>query len=400
MEDEERYQYLKQNEVGSVDSNGVVRTLQIIGVKTKGNLTGAIAIELEGVPYVPLHDELGNVVSILPLSGSKPVEVYRYSAFGMEQLYDGEGGALLSSINPWRYFGKRIDEESGLINFGERYYDSAQCRWINPDPIGVSGGANLYAYVKNSPLNYVDLFGLYGEQAHHASKSSGYTPANSSIKYQSILQSKARNGSVYDLRDMNAPELKRGYLTFINGMNNDWDYAKGNTVYFSKLTGGYNVHAVFNKTRGILKDIFRCEGELDDREQRKTVIALRGLWMDLHKRNPEFQILHYGHSEGVIITRNAFIGLPREVAEKIHVVAISPGAYIYRKMFGSVIHYRSRYDPIPRLDSEGEKNCGSPIITLDSHPQADNWDHSFNSPTFKRFIIKEAEQFIEQYGSK
>ena len=41
-----------------------------------------------------------------------------------------------------------------------RYYDSELGRFINQDPIGLRGGMNLYAYVGNNPLNFVDPSGL------------------------------------------------------------------------------------------------------------------------------------------------------------------------------------------------------------------------------------------------
>jgi hypothetical protein len=44
-----------------------------------------------------------------------------------------------------------------------RYYDPSTCRWVTPDPIGIEGGSNLYAYVLNNPLTYFDLLGLSPE---------------------------------------------------------------------------------------------------------------------------------------------------------------------------------------------------------------------------------------------
>ncbi len=32
--------------------------------------------------------------------------------------------------------------------------------WLNRDPIQELGGLNLYAYVGNDPINFIDLFGL------------------------------------------------------------------------------------------------------------------------------------------------------------------------------------------------------------------------------------------------
>lgn len=41
-----------------------------------------------------------------------------------------------------------------------RNYDPATGRYLEPDPLGVSGSANLYSYVRSSPTNLKDPLGL------------------------------------------------------------------------------------------------------------------------------------------------------------------------------------------------------------------------------------------------
>ncbi|MEJ5059171.1 MULTISPECIES: RHS repeat domain-containing protein [unclassified Pseudomonas] len=54
-----------------------------------------------------------------------------------------------------RYSGKERDV-SGLYYYGFRYYIAWWCRWLNPDPIGVLGGMNLYQMVRNNPVVNID----------------------------------------------------------------------------------------------------------------------------------------------------------------------------------------------------------------------------------------------------
>jgi uncharacterized protein RhaS with RHS repeats len=42
----------------------------------------------------------------------------------------------------------------------QRDYDPLAGRYVESDPIGLRGGINTYGYVKNSPVVYVDAFGL------------------------------------------------------------------------------------------------------------------------------------------------------------------------------------------------------------------------------------------------
>jgi len=44
---------------------------------------------------------------------------------------------------------------------GARYYDPSSGRFLQRDPIGIEGGANVYAYVRNGPALRVDPPGLF-----------------------------------------------------------------------------------------------------------------------------------------------------------------------------------------------------------------------------------------------
>jgi RHS repeat-associated protein len=60
----------------------------------------------------------------------------------------------------YRFTGKERDEESGLNYHGARYYAPGQTRWISSDPAGPRTGSNLFCYVRNNPISFVDERGL------------------------------------------------------------------------------------------------------------------------------------------------------------------------------------------------------------------------------------------------
>ncbi len=72
---------------------------------------------------------------------------------------DPDGDGQPTTVN-LRYPGQVFDPESGLHYNLARYYDPTSGRYLSPDPIGLAGGVNTYAYVGNNPLRYVDPFGL------------------------------------------------------------------------------------------------------------------------------------------------------------------------------------------------------------------------------------------------
>jgi len=56
--------------------------------------------------------------------------------------------------------GQWEDAESGLYYNDQRYYDPNKGRYLSPDPLGIGGGLNGYAYVGNNPLGFSDPLGL------------------------------------------------------------------------------------------------------------------------------------------------------------------------------------------------------------------------------------------------
>jgi RHS repeat-associated protein len=107
-----------------------------------------------GVAYYDF-DTTGSTVGLTGVNGTY-VNRYSYLPFG-ESLSTSE-----SIPNPFRYvgaFGIR-DDQNGLNFMRARYYSASQGRFIQPDPAGLAGATNLYAYADNNPVNEADPSGL------------------------------------------------------------------------------------------------------------------------------------------------------------------------------------------------------------------------------------------------
>ncbi len=123
------------------------------------------------------YNDLGSLAETTTTTGTA-ANSYSYDAFG--NLLTPQSG---SDTNRYLFSSKELDSRSGLQYFGARYYDPEIGRWLTPDPLGLKIGpkvvkyakkvgapfsnnpfVNLYSYVNNNPINYIDAWGLLGEQ--------------------------------------------------------------------------------------------------------------------------------------------------------------------------------------------------------------------------------------------
>ena len=79
---------------------------------------------------------------------------------------DAYGADLFPQADPCSGFGSQFgyyhDSETGLVYLQNRYYDPATGRFLNRDPIGLSGGMNRYGFVSGNPVSGADPNGLDG----------------------------------------------------------------------------------------------------------------------------------------------------------------------------------------------------------------------------------------------
>ena len=105
--------------------------------------------------YYYINDHLGTPQQLVGQDGSVVWEA-GYQPYGEAQITTG------TVANNLRFPGQYYDEESGLHYNWNRYYDPETGRYVSADPIGLGGGMNLYVYVENDPVNWIDPEGLVG----------------------------------------------------------------------------------------------------------------------------------------------------------------------------------------------------------------------------------------------
>ncbi|PKK88536.1 MAG: hypothetical protein CVV64_18455, partial [Candidatus Wallbacteria bacterium HGW-Wallbacteria-1] len=71
------------------------------------------------------------------------------------------GKQFASKLTPYLYTGRRYSEITNQYFNRNRYYSPALGRFVSKDPIGFAADINLYRYVGNNPLIWVDPSGLF-----------------------------------------------------------------------------------------------------------------------------------------------------------------------------------------------------------------------------------------------
>ena len=138
--------------------NGVVARY-IYGPRTDEPIA---MVRADGTTVFYHQDGFGNVSGLTAADGSL-VERYLYDVFGTATVLNGLGVIQAGSTvgNRFLYTGREWIAEAGLYDYRNRVYSAQLGRFLQSDPISFAGGdVNIYRYVGNGVLSWIDPWGL------------------------------------------------------------------------------------------------------------------------------------------------------------------------------------------------------------------------------------------------
>ncbi len=194
----------------------------------------------DDIPLTYVYADLASYEPLARIDGVSDPEIYWFHCHPNgtpEKLTDEEGETRWQGDNgAWgkllrearlkapgfaqnlRMQGQYLDRETGLHYNLFRYYDPDCGRFTQPDPIGLAGGLNLYAYAPN-PLNWVDPLGL-SRCSSDAYK--GVKDASAYLKKQGVPRKFRKqileSFEIHSLRVRKATDSEYG-LRYFDGVN-------------------------------------------------------------------------------------------------------------------------------------------------------------------------------------
>lgn len=158
------------NPIAELDGLGNITTRFVYGAKA--NVPDYMI--KNNVTYRIVSDHLGSPRLIVNTVDGSIIQQMDYDEFG-NVINDTNPG-----FQPFGFAGGLYDQHTQLTRFGARNYDAQTGRWTNKDPIRFEGGdTNLYGYVLQNPINFVDPDGLLLSSLHALSQGTTMSQATS-----------------------------------------------------------------------------------------------------------------------------------------------------------------------------------------------------------------------------
>jgi RHS repeat-associated protein len=175
------YEWNARDQLASTSSGGSTFSYDVLGRRTGRDVSGAATSYLHDGPNpVSVNDDFMmsglNVDEIYAGISSSGTTSYAADGLNSTRLLTDEDGDVTASYSyapygaaategsgqtSFQFTGRENDGAADLYYYRARYYSPALNRFISEDPIGLSGGMNVYAYVHGDPINLIDPYGLW-----------------------------------------------------------------------------------------------------------------------------------------------------------------------------------------------------------------------------------------------
>ncbi len=179
------------------DRGSIIAELDGSGTLTSMNIRGYGLIaqkDDKGRLNYYLHNVHGDVTSLIDANGTV-LNSYQYDAFGNTMTY------AETVANRFRYAGEQLDPITGQYYLRARYYDPTVGRFTQEDTYR-GDGLNLYIYVANNPVSFVDPSGHKCEGAIDSYQPGGIIKLISAVTelYETFVE-KTQNYELHDFFD-------------------------------------------------------------------------------------------------------------------------------------------------------------------------------------------------------
>jgi RHS repeat-associated protein len=148
-------------EIAEYDASGNVLRRYITGPAIDDRIATAEGGSISNPPKTYFHvNHQGSIIAMADSAGNitgcaAGINCQRLSY----DEYGNLGAGSVTTGQPYRYTGRRFDEETGLYYYRARYYSPVLGRFLQTDPVGYDDDINLYAYVGGDPINKGDPTG-------------------------------------------------------------------------------------------------------------------------------------------------------------------------------------------------------------------------------------------------
>jgi RHS repeat-associated protein len=398
------YLYDGQKEIGSIDAQKNIQEFRVINPTAPSETGASVAIEIQNHIYAPIHDLMGNICLLISSQTRKVAAYYSYTVF------EEDKAKSMGIWSPWRYLSKRVDSETGLIYFGRRYYSPQLGAWLTPDP--AESSSNLYAFVKNNPWLYIDLYGLY--TADRASDA----------HYFDERYPRASNFALSPIGDS-----ERGTVHYHSGINNtDGSVAEAQTTLYNLFQeqyaiAGYWIHhnnlaygltlVAAEKIRGaespvmpfgfqMLGSGFFAYSYMNDVIAYEAKLLKNNAEEILKEDSPRIKQVHLLFSNASYPFREALRSLSFEEQDTIIIVSCGPTTFIENSLAHRVYNIIGEKDWPARFCHGLFKGfMGRDDVNIEFIEQTETkpgvFGHYFEQPDYQNEILKNMHKIKNEY---